>query len=55
MIIPGMMPNTGCRYDYDPAIFPDIVRAVDHFTSGWKDLGTVGTLAIRQKPSEVTA
>jgi predicted O-methyltransferase YrrM len=39
-----------CFHDYDPVIFPDIVRAVDHFTSHWKDLGTIGTLAIRQKP-----
>ena len=39
-----------CWHDYDPVIFPDIVRAVDHFTVGWKDLGTVGTLAIWRKP-----
>ncbi len=39
-----------CWHDYDPVVFPDIVRAVDHWTVGWKDLGTVGTLAVRQKP-----
>jgi len=39
-----------CFHDYDPVVFPDIVRAVDHFTADWIDVGTVGTLAIRVKP-----
>ena len=39
-----------CVHDYTNPAYPDIVTALDEYTSGWEDLGVYNTLAIRRKP-----
>jgi hypothetical protein len=52
--LPRLAPyGVACFHDYGSPDFPGIKRAVDHFTTGWEDLGVWETLAIRRKPYEI--